>query len=197
MSLKALMSEDLNSSSSILGRGFMSLFDQILSAVSDPQQQASPDQLGGILGMAQQLSNTYNVDPTTTQTVLSMVGGYVRSALQEKQSTLGGDQVQSLVNQFGGLGANPNAVQALFSQGQQQQVAHDVSQRTGLNAGTIQAMLPVLIPIVLNLLQSGRNTQNSQAGNPVLSAFLDANQDGNVDLGDVMGMAGRFLSQRG
>lgn len=175
----------------------MSLFDQILSAVGNPQQQASPDQLGSILGMAQQLGSNHGVDSGTTQTILSALGNHVRSSLQDKQTSIGGDQVQSLVNQFGGLGNNPDAVQAVFSQGQQQQVASDISQQTGLNAGTIQAMLPVLVPIVLNLLQSGSDTQNAQAGNPVLSTFLDSNQDGNVDLGDVMGMAGQFLNQRG
>lgn len=174
----------------------MSLFDQILSAVSNPQQQASTDQLGSILGVAQQLGNSHGVDPSTTQTILSVVGGYVRSALQEKQSTLGDDRVQSLVNQFGGLNNNPQSVEALFSPAQQQQVAADASQRTGLNVDTIQAMLPMLIPIVLNLLQSGANTQNAQAGNPVLNAFLDANHDGNLDVGDVMGLAGQFLNQR-
>jgi hypothetical protein len=174
----------------------MSLFDQILSAVSNPQQQASPDQLGNILGVAQQLSSAQGIDPSMTQTVLSMVGGYVRSSLQEKQSTMGNNQVQSLVNQFSGLGSDPQSVQAIFSPNQQQQVTQDVAQRTGLNAGTIQAMLPVLIPIVLNLLQSGANTQNAQAGNPVLNAFLDSNQDGNLDVGDVMGLAGKFFGQR-
>ncbi len=175
----------------------MSLFDQIISAVGNPQQQANPDQLGGILGMAQQLGNSHGVDSGTTQTILSALGNHVRSSLQDKQSAMGGDQVQSLVNQFGGLGNNPDAVQAVFSQGQEQQVASDISQQTGLNAGTIQAMLPVLVPILLKLLQSGSNTQNAQAGNPVLNTFLDSNQDGAVDLGDVMGMAGQFLNQRG
>ena len=175
----------------------MSLFDQILSAVGNPQQQASPDQLGGILGMAQQLGNSHGVDAGTTQMIMSTVGNYVRSSLQDKQASIGGDQVQSLVNQYGGLGNNPDAVQAVFSQDQQQQVANDLAQKTGLNVGTIQSMLPVLVPIVLNLLQSGSNTQNVQAGNPVLNTFLDSNQDGNVDLGDLMGMAGQFLGQRG
>ncbi len=175
----------------------MSLFDQILSAVVNPQQQASPDQLGGMLSMAEQLGNRHGVAPGTTQMMMSTVGNYVRSSLQDKQSSMGGDQVQSLVNQYGGLGSNPDAVQAVFSQDQQQQVTDDLSQKTGLNAGTIQAMLPALVPIVLNLLQSGSNPQNAQAVNPVLNTFLDSNHVGNVDLGDLMGMAGQFLKQRG
>ena len=174
----------------------MNLFDQIISAVGNSQQQASPKQLGGILEMAQQLGNSHGVDAGTTQMILSALGNHVRSSLQNKQASMGSDQVQSLVNQYGGLGSNPDAVQAVFSQGQQQQVASDISQQTGLNAGTIQAMLPILVPIVLNFLQSGANPQNAQAGNPVLNTFLDSNHDGSVDLGDVMGMAGQFLRQR-
>lgn len=172
----------------------MGLFDQIINAVSNPQQQASPDQLGGILGMAQQVAGNNGLDPSMTQTVISLLGGHVRSALQQKQATEGGDQVQSIVNQFAGLGSNPQAVGALFSIGQQQNVANDISQRTGLNPSTIQSMLPVLVPLVLNLLRSGSNVGG--AGNPVLNAFLDADRDGDVDLGDVMGMAGQFLNQQ-
>lgn len=173
----------------------MSLFDQILSAVSNPQQQGSTDQLGSILGVAQQLAGNYGMDSAATQAVLSALGGHVRSALQNQQASTGNDP-QSLVNQFAGLGSNPQAVQALFPGGQQQQVAQDISQHTGLNAGTIQAMLPVLIPLVLNLLQSGNQTQGNQSGNPVLTTFLDSNHDGNFDLGDAMGLAGQFLNQQ-
>ena len=174
----------------------MSLFNQILDAVSNPQQQASTDQLGNILGVAQQLANNNGVDPNMTNAAMSILGGYVRSSLQNTQASQGSGQVQSLVNQFSGLGSNPQAVSALFSGSQQQQIINEISQRTGLNAGMIQSMLPVLVPLALKLLQGGNNTQNAQAGNPVLSAFLDSDRDGDVDMGDVMGMAGQFLSQR-
>lgn len=175
----------------------MSLFDQIMSAVANPQQQASTNQLGSILGVAQQLAGNQGIDPNMTQTVMSLLGGYVRSSLQNQQATQGSGHVQSLVNQFAGLGSNPQAVSALFPGGAQQQVSENISQQTGLNAGTIQSMLPVLVPLVLNLLQSGSVQQGGQsAGNPVLNAFLDADRDGDVDVGDVMGMAGRFLNQQ-
>lgn len=174
----------------------MSLFNQILNAVSNPQQQASTDQLSGILDVAQQLANNNGIDPGMTQAAMSILGGYVRSSLQNKQANEGSDQVQSLVNQYSGFGSNPQAVQALFSGSQQQQIINEIAQRTGLNAGMIQSMLPVLVPLVLNFLQSGNNTQSAQAGNPVLNTFLDSDRDGDVDIGDVMGMAGQFLSQR-
>ncbi|BAU12224.1 hypothetical protein LEP3755_27530 [Leptolyngbya sp. NIES-3755] len=175
----------------------MSLFDQIMSAVANPQQQASPDQLGSILGMAQQLAGNQGLDSNATQAVMSLLGSHVRSSLQNQQASQGSGHVQALVNQFAGLGSNPQAVSALFPGGGQQQVSENIAQQTGLNAGTIQSMLPVLVPLVLNLLQSGSVQQGGQsAGNPVLNAFLDADRDGDVDVGDVMGMAGQFLNQR-
>lgn len=174
----------------------MSLFNQILNAVSNPQQQGSTDQLSGILGMAQQLASNYGVDPGVTQTAMSVLGGHLRSSLQDTQANQGDDQVQSIVNQFSGLGSNPQAVEALFSGSQQQQIINEIAQRTGIDAGMIQSMLPTLVPLALNLLQGGNNPQNPQSGNPVLNAFLDSDRDGDIDVGDVMGMAGRFLSQR-
>ncbi|MCU0548859.1 MAG: DUF937 domain-containing protein [Leptolyngbya sp. Prado105] len=175
----------------------MSLFDQIMSAVANPQQQGSTNQLGGILSVAQQLAGNQGIDSGATQAVMSLLGGHVRSSLQSQ----GNDQAQSLVNQFAGLGSNPNAVNALFPGSMQQQIAESISQRTGLNSGMIMSMLPVLVPLVLNMLKSGAPAQQAQqqgvqSGNSVLNAFLDADRDGDVDVGDVMGMAGQFLSQQ-
>lgn len=171
----------------------MSLFDQILGAVSNPQQQASPDQLGSILNVAQQVAGSHGMDGNATQAIMSVLGGHVRSSLQHQQ----GNNPQDVVNQFAGLGSNPQAVQSLFPGGQQQQVAQDISQRTGFDTNTIMSMLPVLVPLALNLLQSGNSTGGmQQGGNPVLNTFLDSNRDGNVDLGDAIGLAGQFLNQR-
>lgn len=181
----------------------MGLFDQILGAVSNPNQQASPDQLGAILNTVQQVANSRGVDPNTTQAALSVVGSYVRSALQQQRATNGEAQAQAIVNQYGSTHANPAAVEALFSPNQQQQVAQAVSQQTGINANTIISLLPVLVPIVLNLLKSGSSTQpqataaGSAGSNPVLNAFLDADHDGDVDVADAMALAGRYLSQPG
>lgn len=176
----------------------MGLFDQILSAIDNPDQQASPNQLGGILGAVEQLSGNQGVDAGTTQLAMSVLGGYVRSALQDVRSNSGDAQAQEVVNQFSGTNPNPQAVQSLFGGNQLTQIVQDIAQRTGLNNETVQAMIPVLVPLVLNLLQTGSNAQNpTQAGNPVLSAFLDADGDGDVDITDTISMASRFLNQRG
>lgn len=173
----------------------MGLFDAVLNAVSNPGQQASPDQLGTILNTVQQLSSNHGIDAGTTQTLVSVVGGYVQSALQQQQAAGGSEQVQATVNQYSGTGPNTQAVEAVLGPAMQQQVVQDLIQRTGLDPQTVQSILPTLVPLALNFLQSGAHTGNPQAGNPVLNAFLDGNHDGNVDLGDALNIAGQFLGR--
>jgi hypothetical protein len=127
--------------------------------------------------------------------VLSIVGGYARSALQQKRDNEGQEQTQNFVNQFGGTNPSTQAVQLLFGTPQIQQISQEVERRTGLSAGTVQAMLPILVPLVLKFLQTGSNNQNPQGANPVLNTFLDADNDGDVDIADAMRMAGRYLGQ--
>lgn len=170
----------------------MGLFDQIAGALSNPNQQASSNQLSSILGAVQQLSG--NGGGSNNQLVMSIVGNYVRSALRQRQSTNGVNQVEQIVNQFAGVGPNPQAVQAVFTPNEQSQVTNDLSQRTGLSGAQIQGLLAIAVPIVLNMLQTGSTTQGVQGRNTVLNTFLDADRDGNVDMGDAIGMLGRFLN---
>jgi hypothetical protein len=174
----------------------MGLFDVIIGALNNPEQQGSSEALGGVLDAVQGLSNDIGADPGTTQSLVSGLGGYVRSALQQKQATDGTEAVDGVVERYAGVGANSDAPEALFSPNQQTQVVQGLSQRTGINAQTIQSLLPVLIPIVLSLLQTGRNTQNPQAGNNVLGSFLDSDRDGDVDIGDVLSLASQYLGGR-
>jgi hypothetical protein len=174
----------------------MGLFDQIINAIDNPNQQASTGQIGNILNTVQQLSNNTGTDPSTMQSAVGMVGNYVRSALQQKQATEGNEAAQSVVNQFGGTSPNPQAVNSLFAPFMQQQLAETVAQRTGLNAAMVQQLLPILVPLVLNLLKTGANSQNPQAGgNSVLNSFLDSDRDGDVDISDAIRMASQYLGR--
>jgi hypothetical protein len=176
----------------------MGLFDQVINAINDPNQQASTDQIGQIIGVVQQLASSKGVDPSVAQTVTSVVGNYVRSSLKQQQAAGGTQQISAILDQFSGTQANPAAVQALFSPQQQQHIAQDAAQKTGLNADTIQSMLPLIIPVILNLLQSGRQAgaaSGSPAGNSVLNSFLDSDSDGDVDIGDALSFASRFLNR--
>lgn len=173
----------------------MGLFDRIAGAINDPNLQASVGQLGEILGSVQQAGDTQGLDASSTQSAISALGGHVRSALQQKQASDGIEGVQNLINQFGGTGFNPQAVLALFSPQQQQQVSQAVSGVTGIDAATVQAMLPALIPTILNFLKMGSTQGQTSGQNPVLTGFLDADGDGDIDLGDAMNMAGRFMNR--
>lgn len=171
----------------------MGLFNQIVNAINNPDRQADSSQLASILSTARQLGNSSGASFDQVQSVMSIVGNFARSTLQEKRAAEGEGQVQSLVNQFSGNIANNLAVQTLFSAPQIQQIVQVASEKTGLAPNTIQSMLPAVVPLVLNLLQAG--SQNDPNGeNTVLSSFLDADGDGDVDISDVMKMAGRFLS---
>lgn len=174
----------------------MGLFDQIINAIDNSNQQGNAGQLDNILNTVQQVSNNTGTDPSTVQSALGIVGNYVRSALQEKQAIEGNQAAQSVVNQFGGTSPNSQAVNSLFAPFLQQQLAETVAQRTGLNAGMVQQLLPILVPVVLNLLKSGANSQNPQAGgNPVLNSFLDSDGDGDVDITDAIQLASRYLGR--
>lgn len=180
----------------------MGLFDQILGAIDSPNQQANPDQISSILGTVQQISNSQGIDSGTTQTAMSVVGSYVRSALQQQRQTQGPAHAEAIVNQYAGTGPNPSAVQALFGGSQLNQVIQAISQRTGIPPQTIQALLPILVPLVLNLLKTGASSTNAPttgttagSNNSVLNAFLDADGDGDVDIGDAMRLAGRYMNQ--
>lgn len=173
----------------------MSLFDQILGAVNNPGQQGSMDQLGSLVNMAQQVSGQHGMDPAMTQTVMSMLGSTIQSGLQNHQDANGLNATQDLVQQLGSSAtANPNAIASLIPMDVQQQISGAIAQQTGLDAGMVQGLLPSLIPIAMKMLQGG--AVQSGNSNPLLNMFLDKNQDGNLDMGDAMGLAMQFVQNR-
>jgi len=176
----------------------MSLFDQILGAVNNPDQQGSVDQLGSLVGLVQQVSGNHGLDESATQSLMSMVGSAVQSGLQTHNETHGLDSTQNLVQQLShSASANPGAIAALIPPEVQHQIASAIAQRTGLDAGMVQAMIPALIPAVMQMLQSGTTQSGGVAGsNPLLNMFLDSNHDGNLDVGDAMGLAMQFMQNR-
>ena len=172
----------------------MGLFDQMLGAINNPNQEGSSNQLSNILDTVQKLSGGEGVNTGLTQAATTILGGHVRSALQQKREESGSTGVQEIINQFAGTTANPLAVASLFSPGQITDIVQSISEKTGFGASQIQGLLPTLVPVILNLLKTGNDTQNPEQGsNNVLNSFLDADGDGDVDIADMMGLASRFL----
>ena len=180
----------------------MSLFNQILDAINNPEQEANSNQLSSILDTVQQLSSNSNTSSSDIQSAMSIVGKFTRSALQQQLQINGTTQVNQLINQFAGNSANSLALQKLFSTPQLQQMIQQINRTTGLDSRTIQSILPVLVPLVLKLLKTGNkkvnspiHSTNSVASNSVLNSFLDADRDGDVDISDAINMAFRYLGR--
>jgi len=88
-------------------------FDQIVNAIDNSNQEASSGQMATILSTMQQLSDSYGAEPSTVQSVLSIVGNYVR-ALQQKRSTNGYEEAQAVVNQYIVALSQPQAIRSFL-----------------------------------------------------------------------------------
>jgi hypothetical protein len=175
----------------------MGMFFDVLSAINNPNQQASVAQLASITNSIQQVAASQGIDPGKTQSLISALGGFLRPALQQQQSAIGGSQFDSLLGRLGtgaGTAAGMSAISSLFPPQLQQQMIQGIAQKTGLSPNMLQSAMPILIPAVLGLLNMGANKPGSAAGNPLLKSFLDSDRDGDADLGDVFKFATRFLS---
>ncbi|GAB4227811.1 MAG: DUF937 domain-containing protein [Elainellaceae cyanobacterium] len=171
----------------------MGLFFDVLSAINNPNQQASVSQLEAIAGSIQQIATSRGIQPAQMQTVVSVLGGLVRPVLQ-RQATASNSSLENLIGQVVSSGASLSTLQSLFPPQLQQQMSQIAAQKSGLSPDTIQSLLPTLIPAILNLLNMGARKPGMGQGNPLLNAFLDSDRDGNTDLGDVLKFANRFLS---
>lgn len=170
----------------------MGLFFDVLSAINNPNQQGNVDQLGAIVNTIQQLAP--GTDTSTTQSALSALTGVLRSTLKQQASTGGAGALEGILNQFTG-GAGLSSLPAMLNNPQlQQQIAQTVAQKTGLNASMVQTMLPGLVTAALGFLKIGDAKPGTGGSNTVLSAFLDSDRDGSVDLGDAFKFASRFFN---
>lgn len=176
----------------------MGLFFDVLSAINNPNQNASVDQLSGIMNTVQQAAASSGMDPSTMESVLSGLGGSLRPALQQQAMGGGmGNLLGSLAGAAGGGGSalgGLGGLTGLLTPQLQQQLIEGVSQKTGVSAGQLQGLLPTLLPAVMQLLNMGSSKTGGPASNPLLQAFLDSDRDQDVDLGDVFKFAGRFLN---
>jgi Bacterial protein of unknown function (DUF937) len=171
----------------------MSLFFDVLSAINNPNQQASISQLETMTNAVQKVAGDHGIPSNQMPTILSAVGSAVMPALQQ-QASGGGNPLEKLMG--GALGGmlGQTALQSLLPAQAQAQLVEGIAQKTGLNASMLQSMVPTLIPVVMGFLNMGANKPGQPGGNPLLSAFLGGGQGGGSDLGNVLNMANRFLN---
>jgi Bacterial protein of unknown function (DUF937) len=191
----------------------MGVFFELLSAINNPEQKANVNQLSQVTNTIQQLTKSNGIDPAMAESIMSVVGENLRSAMQQQGDSPrdrgGSSQLSNLIGQVAG-GNNPlsgaigslgggnlgvGAIQSMIPPQIQQQMIEGLVKKTGLSANVAQSILPALLPAVFNLLQMGASKSGTQgANNPVLNAFLDSNNSGGADLGDVLKFANRFLN---
>lgn len=170
------------------------MFFDVLKSINDPNQQGSVEQLSGAMNTLQQLSAGHGVNASTMQTVMSTLGQSMGPIMRQQSASGGLSSLGSMVGQFAGGRGGASGLPSFITPQIQQQLIQGISGKTGLNAGTLQSMMPGLLSSVMGMLSMGGSKSGIGGSNPLLTAFLDSDRDGDTDLGDVFKFAGRFLN---
>lgn len=172
------------------------MFYEVLSAINDPNRQASIEQLSLVQTSVQKLAKSQGLEAAQIQLMMTDLGGHLRSVLQPQQPQLGiEDPPTTILSQLTAT-ESTTAPQSLIPPELQQHMVEVMAQKTGVSADTIQSLLPQLLLVVMELLNLGASKSGSSDSdaNPLLTAFLGGDRDGSADLGKVMQLAGRFLN---
>ncbi|MFB2878009.1 hypothetical protein [Floridanema aerugineum] len=172
----------------------MGLFFEILSSINNPQQRGSVSHLEYFLNTVNQLSANRGVNPSQMQKIMSTLGSLLRPVLKQQQSLASGG-LESLMNQVIGANGNVATLPSLIPPQEQQQMVEKIAQTSELSTTQIETALPILISGVISLLNMGASQPGIPGGeNQILNAFLNADKDSDVDLGEVMKFASRLLN---
>src|SRR5580704_14298389 len=126
----------------------MSLFQTILASIENPDHAGSPQDLHGLLNLAQMLPGVQGAEQQL-QPILGVLGSHLQDALNEQQQTNGQAAVQQTVSSLSQPGAGVQEIINLFGQDRFNGLIEEISQRTGLNSQMILQFLPALIPVVM------------------------------------------------
>ncbi len=172
----------------------MSLFFDVLSSINNPNQQGNIDQLSSVMTSVQQLTRSQGMNSDQVASILNALGDALQPTLKQQAATLGTGQLEAMLSKLSGAGGAAALAAAIPSQ-MRQELIESVAQRSGLNAGMIQTMLPKLLPVIIELLGMGATKPGAvSGGNPLLKTFLDSGAPSSTDLGTVMKFAERFLN---
>jgi hypothetical protein len=168
----------------------MSLFFDVLSSINNPNQNGSVEQLAAVAQGIQKVSAQHNVPASSMASVMSALGPALGTVLKDKGAS--GNLLQGAISQIASGNTSASQLQSIITPQMQQQIAQAVSQKSGMSGNVVQAMLPMLLPVVMNLFNMGSNRPGTAGMNPLLNAFLSG-KAGSGDLGHVMKFANRFL----
>jgi hypothetical protein len=195
----------------------MNFFDVLVSSIQDPQAGTQKSDLEGLLGAL--LGGAPGTTPTQARQIPSgaaeglagTIGSALKPALREAGQRGGLEGIDALLGSLKQNANSPQALERTLGRERMDQMVTQAQQKSGLPVDAIMSMLPVIIPALVGLLQSGARTGAAPsapsartgataddpfatlASNPLLKGFLDSDGDGDVDMQDLVRLGSKFL----
>ena len=198
----------------------MNFFDVLVSSIQDPQSATQKSDLEGLLGAL--LGGAPGAAPAQARQIPSgaaeglagTIGSALKPALREAGQQGGIEGIDALLGSLKQNANSPQALERTLGRERMDQMVTQAQQKSGLPVDSIMSMLPVIIPALVGLLQSGARAGAAPSGpsapsartgataddpfaalasNPLLKGFLDSDGDGDVDMQDLVRLGSKFL----
>ena len=194
----------------------MNFFDVLVSSIQDPQSATQKSDLEGLLGAllggapgAAPQPSARQLPPQAAEGLAGTIGHVLKPALREAGRQGGLEGIDALLGSLKQNANSPQALERTLGRERMDQMVTQAQQKSGLPVDAIMSMLPVILPAIVSLLQSGARSgaavPSAQAGaasgdplaglvsNPLLKGFLDSDRDGDVDMQDLVRLGSKFL----
>jgi hypothetical protein len=193
----------------------MNFFDVLVSSIQDPQSATQKSDLEGLLGAllggAPGTAQAREIPSGAAEGLAGTVGSILKPALREAGQQGGIEGIDALLGSLKQNANSPQALERTLGHNRMEQMVNKAQQKSGLPTGDIMSMLPVIIPALVSLLQSGARAGAAPsapaartgataddpfaalASNPLLKGFLDSDGDGDVDMQDLVQLGSKFL----
>jgi hypothetical protein len=171
----------------------MSLFDSIISAIQSPQHAGSNQDLQSLSNVASMIPGLQGAGQQI-QPILNVLGPHLQDVLNQQKQTEGAAAAQQTVTNLSQQGVSVQELQNLFGADRFNGIISEISQATGLNSQLILSALPVVVPVIMQVLATGTHQTNSQAPNQVLNQFLGG-QNGGALLNEVFQLTSQFMKK--
>ena len=184
----------------------MNLFDTVLDSLNDPSRATQKSDL-------ESLASAFSGGGASSDAsqMASLIGGFLKPMLQQEQAVRGAQGVDSFLQSIKQTPTRPISYSRFWAPIEWNKWSDAPNKKPALTRMSILRLLPIVLPAVIGLLQSGRRaaappgaaaTGATGAGvsaggqsNPILSQFLDSDGDGDVDMTDLVQVASRFLQR--
>lgn len=161
--------------------------DLIARTVRDPMTQGNPGEMHRLLDLAETLPTRLGTDPAGVRVLLSHAGAAVREALAAVRAAGDEEALMGLIRRGCGLEPDTAVVATLIPSTRHAQLVGVIAAETGLAADAIVAILPVVVPAVLKLLDAGSSVRHCErVPNVVLEAFLAEGGTWDGDMGEAV-----------